>query len=189
MESAIDRLEQEIWAACVRQRLAQDPETLERWRSDQVSHIRERFIIDPMPPSLQPLVDEANTQWEHIESSFLSRRALMDKERFLSEFEAARSSLLQGTKEWGSFALIMGQRAWGVVRNLHWVNLFAWVLPTADPGNRSKHAAIGIMAAAIFYTEAMERHRDGAGTTLGDPLVAIDARWKLANLAITGGDS
>lgn len=185
MQSPIDRLEREIWAGCVRQRLAGDKETLDRWQSDEVAHITERFIVDPVPSSLRPLVDEAIVEWVQIESAFLSLIE-MDRGSFLKGFESARDAYLHRTRHWEPFASKVGAVARGVVRNMDWVNLFAWVLPQADREHGAHHAATAKMIAAVFYMEQLAKYGKHLDVVPEGLFARLEARWQLANLSVAG---
>jgi len=55
----IEKLEQELWNTCVIQYAAKDQETLDRWQRDEYAHIKERFLIQPMPSKLDKLFEKA----------------------------------------------------------------------------------------------------------------------------------
>jgi hypothetical protein len=99
MTSAIDQLEEALWGACVMQRPAPDDETMERWQTDEFSRLRERFIVRPMPDTLNDLVQRAVAQWQVREQNGCSALE-MTPARFLSDFERLRTDFLDGGPRW-----------------------------------------------------------------------------------------
>lgn len=177
MISPIDQLEESLWSTCVIQRAATDKEALERWQTDELAHVRERFVVRPMPAELGGLVQRALAQWQEREQAMCSRLG-MTREQFLNEFGKLRQDYSNGGRAWGIAVQSMSPSIQAAVRNMDWVNLFAWVLPQADPGRALEHRMVGRMVAAIFYVELLAKH----GNTDGQPaLRKIEARWRLAS--------
>lgn len=73
MTSPIDRLEEDLWGACVIQRAAPDKETVERWQTDELAHLRERFLVRPLPAELADLAGRALAQWQQREQAACAR--------------------------------------------------------------------------------------------------------------------
>jgi len=44
MTPSIDKLEREIWSICVLECAAQDQEAINRWQTDELSYLKERFF-------------------------------------------------------------------------------------------------------------------------------------------------
>lgn len=177
MNSPIDRLEQELWFSCVIQRHPKDQETINRWQTDEISHLKERFYVQPMPSSLNGLVQSALVQWQQIETKVCSNLG-MTREQFLKEFEEAREDFLNNGIKWDKAIYSMQNAVYGAVRNMDWVNLFAWVLPLADTEFLVKHREIGRMVTAIFYIELLSKCGfDDDNLYLRN----IEARWRLVN--------
>jgi hypothetical protein len=177
MSSQIDKLEQELWGACVMQRAAKNQETMERWQTDELSHLRERFLVQPMPPELNDLVQSALGQWQKIEEKVSSGLG-MNRAEFLMEFEKARQDFLDRGKEWQKAVTCMATKLYGAVRNMDWVNLFSWVLPNADTEHSEEYRAMGRMVTAIFYVELLSKYGHDYAN---DYLRKIEARWRLAS--------
>lgn len=178
MNSPISQLEQELWGCCVHQRAAGNKEMAERWQNDPFAYQQEGFVIERLPPSMLPLVEQAITEWKRIEGKVCSNLQ-MSREQFLEEFEKAWSNFQSGGNEWNTFARY-GSIVDGAVRNMDIVNLFAWILPAADPDRREEHRAIGRMVAAVFHTELLYK-----GASQADPNDAtfrrLEARWRLVD--------
>lgn len=177
--AVIDRLEQELWSQCVTQVAATDDETIQRWRNDEVAHIRGRFRVSIMQESTRPLVEAAASEWERIEVIFLKRMGGMTREQFLTEFTALREEFLNKTPLWIGKALGWGNIAYGAVKNLDWVNLFSWVLPQADPSHVEDHRQRGKMVTAIYYTEMLGKYGTSEAPNHQNILTRVDARWQL----------
>ncbi|MEQ8192359.1 MAG: hypothetical protein ABRQ39_30615 [Candidatus Eremiobacterota bacterium] len=178
-ESPINRLERELWNTCVRQVVAEDMKTAERWQDNPLDYMQEGFLIETMPASMKPLVEEAIIRWEEIEEKVLSR-IKMTREQFLEAFEKARDSYFSKTDEWKSFALRYGSIVYGAVLNMDIVNLFAWILPNADPARGEAYCSLGRMVTAIFYTELLYKC-DGEFNLNNHGLNKIEACWLLIN--------
>ena len=182
MESAIDIMEKEVWACCVRQRAAKGDATIARWQKDEYAHLKERYIVEPMPDTMQPLVEKALAEWQKIENAFCAAVG-MSPDEFLEAFEKARESFLMRFDKrdgvWQRF-ITNGNTLQGRVRNMDWVNLFAWVLPQADPANRERNIRVGKMVTACLYTEYMFKYALNVGAS-NEPLRLIEARWKLVS--------
>lgn len=173
MSSPINKLEEEIWVACVRQRAAEDQETTDRWQTDECSHLRERFFVRPMPSELDKLARDALEQWRQIENKVFANLG-MSREQFLNEFEKARESYLNKNTEWQMTIVKMQFALSGAVRNLEWVNLFSWILPVADKEHADEYKAAGRVITAIFYIELLAKQSQ-------DDLRRIEARWLIVN--------
>jgi hypothetical protein len=176
MNSPIDQLVQELWDECVIRRAAKDQEMAQRWQSDEISHLKEGFLVRAIPDELQSLVLKAIAQWEEIEKKKFNKFDL-NKERFLEEFEKARESFWIGNQEWRKFIVFIGSDVQGVFRNLDWVNLFSWILPKADPNHSVKHRTIGKMVTSIFYLELLSKYSKKPNGDINHPLNKIEARW------------
>jgi hypothetical protein len=181
MESPINRLERELWHNCVRQVNAEDEATAVRWQSNPWAWSQEGFVIEPIPSSMQPLVEQATTRWKEIEEKVCSDLK-MSREQFLTEFGKARVSFLAGSDEWTTFAAL-GHTVYGAVTNFDIVNLFTWYLPAADPDRRDQHQRIGRMVAAIFYTEMLFKCEGLSRLKISGDLAhtfdKLEARWRL----------
>jgi hypothetical protein len=177
MNSPIDNLEQALWGACVTQRAAQNQETIDRWQTDEFSHLTERYIIQPMPPSLNVLVQSALVQWQQIEEKVCSNLGI-NREQFLSEFNKAREDFLGRGREWEKTIISMEPVVYGAVRNQDWVNMFSWVLPKADKEHSEEYEVIGRMVTALFYIELLSKNGHDFES---EDLKKIEARWRLAN--------
>lgn len=178
MNSPIDKLEQELWNACVIQRAAQNEEAIDRWQRNELSHLKERFIVQTMPSELNGLVQSALVQWEQIETKLCSNLRIT-REKFLNEFEKAREDFLNRGNEYQKTVTSMQYKVYGTVRNMDWVNLFSWVLPNADKEHSDKYRTIGRMVTAIFYIEMLSKHGHDYEN---ENLKKIEARWRLVNL-------
>ncbi|MBF0397825.1 MAG: hypothetical protein HQK78_13685 [Desulfobacterales bacterium] len=183
MNSPIDQLVEELWGCCVMQRAAQDQATIERWQTNEIDHLKERFVVQIMPDSLKPLLEKAIAQWEGIEKKLLSHLK-MNREQFLQEFEKARNAYLRKNTEWHKFVSSVGLiiSYSHPVRNMEWVNLFSWILPAAHPDNEIEHRIRGKMVTSIFYIEQLLKETANPNTVvLGNPLGKIEARWLIVN--------
>lgn len=177
MNSPIDKLEHELWNACIIQMPAKDHETIDRWQSDEIAHLKECFFVQPIPLGLDELVKNALTQWQQIETK-VSLNLGMNREQFLKEFEKTREDFLNKGTEWEKAVESMQFELYGVVRNMDWVNLFSWVLPGADKEYYENHREIGRMVTAIFYIELLSKYGfDDENIYLRN----IEARWRLIN--------
>jgi len=67
MTLSIDELESEIWSICVMQRAAQDEETINRWQTNELSHLKERFLVQPLPLELKNMAHSALIEWQQLE--------------------------------------------------------------------------------------------------------------------------
>jgi hypothetical protein len=179
MTSSIDRLEEDLWAACVIQRAAPDEETVERWQTDELAHLRERFFVRPMPAEFDDLVRRALAEWHDREQAACSRLG-MTRDAFLGEFAKTREDYLGAGREWRQTSESLSPSIHGVVRNMDWVNLFSWVLPNADRERAEAHRMIGRMVVALFYVELLSKHGPGDQSL---SLRKIEARWRLVSLA------
>ncbi len=176
--SAIDQLAINLWGYCVSQRPAEDEDTMRRWQTDELSHLKERFLVRPLPPKLRGLVEDALGEWKEKEGIVLEKLG-MDIEGFLDTFEKLRKDFMSGGTQWQTDAISMYPAIRGAVKNLDWVNLFSWILPLADREKRESHKATGRMVTAIFYIELLARFNDY--TTSSASLNRIEARWQLVN--------
>jgi hypothetical protein len=103
MTSAIDQLGDALWGACVIQHAAPDDDAMERWQTDELSHLRERFIVRPMPDALDDLVRRALADWQGREQKLCA--ALEMPPRAVSErlrtaqggFPRRRTALANGS--------------------------------------------------------------------------------------------
>jgi hypothetical protein len=177
--SPIDQLESDLWIECVLQSLAEDDATIERWTNNEVVHIKERFIINPMPARMEPLLNQAEVQWKKIEYLVLTKLG-QTRDQFLKEFELAREHYISGSKEWEGYAIKMLCLS-GAVRNIAWVNLFSWIVPAAICTNIGKYRDIGRMVTAIFYSEQLSKHLSHPSEESIDILRRLEARWFLVN--------
>jgi hypothetical protein len=186
MRSPIDQLEERLWDCCVIQLAAQNQETIERWQTDEIAHIKERFAVQEMPNTLKPLVKAVIEQWKEIERKVCSRLN-MNQEQFLSKFEDLRRNFLKGNNEWREDVLLMEPVVYGAVRNMDWVNLFAWILPNADKEHYDEYRAIGRMVTALFYVEILSKYIQHENLPKNEnvyyddesALKRIEARWRL----------
>lgn len=187
MRSPIDQLEERLWGYCVIQLAAQNQETIKRWQTDEIAHIKERFAVQEMPNTLKPLVKAAIEQWKEIERKVCSRLN-MNREQFLSKFENLRRNFLEGNNEWREDILLMKPVVYGAVRNMDWVNLFAWVLPNADKEHYDEYQVIGRTVTAVFYVEILSKYiqhvnlpkYENVYDDYESGLKRIEARWRLA---------
>ena len=176
--SAIDSLIASLWGYCVSQRPAEDGLTIERWQRDELSHLKERFMVHPLPPELKSSVNSAILEWEAREDRVFKRLGL-NKDSFIHRFEKLREDFLKDGNMWQMEVMAIYPHIAGVVRNLDWVNLFAWILPIADRRNRAEHIARGRVVAALFYVEILARY---GGLTASDrALKSVEARWQIVN--------
>lgn len=173
----IDVLEEEVLTNCLMQSSANE-ETIKKWQTDEVAHLKERFIISPLPDKLRPLVDSALSQWQKIEVKILSKLNTT-KEEFLEKFKSARASFINGNNEWQIFIIDVGFAVRMAVKNLDWVNLFAWILPRADKENAQTYKETGLMMTAVFYSELLFKNLSIPQNK--DNLRRVDARWILVN--------
>jgi hypothetical protein len=173
MRSPIDRLEEELSWHCVTQCLAKDTATAQRWMTDPFAHLTEGFIINPVPIRLIPLIQEAQQQWQIREQQCLEGLGLT-RESFLETFAEIRRQFLSGQGGWHGAVSALSASVYDVVRNMDWVNVFAWILPRADAQHADVHRETGCVVAAIFYTELLLRHADK------NVMQRIEARWRLA---------
>jgi hypothetical protein len=174
----ISKLDQKLWDCCVRQRGATDDIVAKRWEHDPLAYQQEGFVIEPMPSSMQPLVDQAVTQWKQIEEKVCSNLK-MSREQFIDEFEKARSSFRAGNNEWKKFVRQYGPAVYGAVLNMDVVNLFTWILPAADTDRQEAHRSIGRMVAAFFYTELLYKSEQAVPDD--STFLKMEARWSLVN--------
>ncbi len=184
MDSPISRLEEELWESCVYRRVADDMETVERWQQDPLAFQLEGLTIKPMPAALEPLLEQAIASWKQTEAKICARLRI-SREQFLEEFEKARSGFQSGLGEWSEFAR-HGEIVYGAVLNMDVVNMFAWILPAADPGRQDELHQIGRMVVAVFYTEllykAVPDNFDGSRADPGSIIFRkMEARWSLVN--------
>lgn len=177
MASSIDKLAEELWDACVIQRAAENQETVNRWQADELSHLKERFSIRPIPPEMNELVQSALMEWQQIETNVCSHLG-KNREDFLNEFQKTREDFLNGGEEWQTTINYMQNKIYGAVRNMDWVNLFSWILPGADKDHSEEYRKIGRMVTAILYIEVLydygHNHESGY-------LKKIEGRWRLVN--------
>ena len=89
MISPIDQLEEAQWGACVMQRAAPDDETVKRWQTDELAHLRERFLVRPLPAELADLAGRALAQWQGREEAACSRLGIT-RDAFLRQFATLR---------------------------------------------------------------------------------------------------
>lgn len=180
MSSSINQLEQKIWECCVKQRPAKDRETAVRWQTDELSHLKERFVITPLPSNINELVQAALLEWHNIQNKVLLN-CRMDDEQFLVLFEKIRDDYLKNGNEWLSTVNSIYSKLYGAVRNLDWVNLFCWILPKADKEHAEKLTKIGKIVTAIYYIEMLANcgHDHESGI-----LKKIEARWCLVSNSV-----
>jgi hypothetical protein len=176
MKSAIDRLEEKVWASCITQRAAQDQQTIERWQRDHYAHLKERFIVSPIPATLNQLVEAALEEWQQRENRLFSSLG-MSREQFLDKFEKTRTSFLQGKNAWQGFVYQTGEAVYAVVKNMDWVNLFSWILPVANTEIADRLYITGRTVATIFYIETLWKNLDARPENFKN----IEACWKLAS--------
>lgn len=157
------------------QRPAQDEETVNRWQEDELSHLKERFLVRSIPSELNELVKSALVEWQQIEKNVCSNMG-MSREEFLNEFKKAREDFLNKGEEWQKIINSMQYIVYGAVRNMDWVNLFSWVLPIADKEHSEEYRKIGRMVTAIFYIEMLSKHGYDYENSY---LKRIEARWRL----------
>ncbi len=179
MQTSIERLEQELWSRCVKQRPPKDDEVFERWCKDELAHMRERFVIVRIPSDLNSLVEEATARWDQIETKVLGRLS-MDRQTFIEAFDKGYMQMVSGDTQWMTLLGLAGATR-GAVRNMDWVNLFAWVLPVADKPNRYVHLSRGRIVAAMFYIEVLARYGLSARDDASSPVGKIDARWRFVS--------
>jgi|GEM_PF-1488188 len=173
--SAIETLQEELWGACVMQRAAQDQEVANRWQTNELSHLKEGFRVQPMPDYLNSFVQDALAEWQQIENKACHN---LNRGQILSEFEKARDDFLNGGNDWRKIIAAMELSVNEAVLNIDWVNLFAWVLPNADKENAEEHKVTGRIVTAIFYIEQLIKH---GSHPEHNNLKRIEARWQLVN--------
>lgn len=178
MNTFIGQLEEELWWHCVQEHAADNQRLAERWQTDDLAHLKERYTVLPMPDSLRPLLEKALIEWREREKA-IGTRLQVTPEQFVDEFKKAREQFLKGNDEWSLFVNRTGRIAYGAVRNMSWVNLFGWVLPAADPHNEEQHRKTGRFITALFYTELLFKY--GNSQEQGNLMRRIEARWQLAN--------
>ena len=120
--SAIDQLAANLWDYCVSQRPAEDDQTIERWKRDELSHLKERFVVHPLPPKLKESVNDALLEWKEREDR-VCKKLNMSREAFLDTLEKLREDFLKGGTNWQMAVIEIYPAITGVVRNLDWVNL------------------------------------------------------------------
>lgn len=179
MISPIDQLEEALWGACVMQRATPDEETVERWQTDELAHLRERFRVRPLPAELADLAGRALVQWQEREESVCSRLGLT-RDAFLRQFATLREDYLHGGHDWQQHVALLAPAIHGAVRNMDWVNLFSWVLPNTDRERAEAYRMVGRMVVALFYCELLSRHGTDDESL---PLRKIEARWQLVSPA------
>ncbi len=179
MTSPIDKLEEALWGACVIQRAAPDEETVNRWQTDELAHLRERFLVQPLPAEFNDLAGRALAEWRDREHQVCSRQG-MTRDAFLSEFEKLREDHRGGGLEWRKTVASLAPKVYGAVRNMDWVNLFSWILPNADRERAEAHRVVGRMVVALFYVELLSKHGFDDQSL---PLRKIEARWRLVSLS------
>jgi hypothetical protein len=181
--SHIDALEGALWNACVRQRAATSQEQVERWQNDERAHLAERFLIAPAPVEFAAQIEAALTEWDAIESAVLAPpqegpfiHPCKDRRTFLDEFAEVRRLHLAG-EELPLPLMRECVKLAGRVRNMDWVNLFALVLPVADPERRAENLARARMVVAIFYMEKIGKVFLAPGSVDVEALRMVEARW------------
>lgn len=177
-QSPIDRLIEEVWDCCVIRLLPANSEMRERWENDEMTYLKEGFHLGPLPEELKPLASEALNQWDERQKKALNSLK-MDRDVFLREFRLIRSSYLEGGKEWVAPLLSMAHLLYGAVRNMDWVNLFAWILPLTDMENARVYIEAGQMTVALFYLEILYKYL--ANPQGFNALDKIEVRWKLVD--------
>jgi len=180
--SVIEELHDSLHYHCVLRLSAESESVMNRWDSSEFAYFKEGFKILPIPGDTKTHenVKNAQIQWNKKEKNIL--KALnMDKINFLKEFNKARDSHLAGTREWETFIFCSAPIVYGCVRNMSWVNLFAWILPLADKENHDKHKEIGLMVASLFYIEMLYKY--GKNTENSEALANIEAKWQILNLS------
>ena len=181
----IEKLQSVLSSACVAQRAATSREQIERWQTSEFSYLKESYVISPAPAELAPLIQAALAEWDQIEASILNPpqegsfiRARIDRTVFMDQFVQARALYLAGeplTQQLQRRCLSLR----GKVRNMEWVNLFALVLPVADPAHREENLARARMVVAIFYLESIGKSLMSPSTSDETALRKIEARWQL----------
>lgn len=184
--SAIDQLLSEIRARCVVQLGAPDEETAQKWYEDDFLHLTHGYLVNPMPADLEPLVQQATAEWKETEWRICERLGF-DRQEFLRKFEEARSDFLANGDDWQEFVLQTCPAVHGAVMNMEWVTLFSWLLPFSDHANANAHRDTGRFVAAALYIETLYDYklsgRYGANTLCRDPIMKLEARWRLASMA------
>ncbi len=102
----------------------------------------------------------------------------MDREQFLSQFETVRADFFDRGTDWKVTVGYLRDKLYAAVRNMDWVNLFSWVLPSADKEHSIENRATGRMVTAIFYIELLSKYGQDYEN---DILKKIEARWRLVN--------
>ena len=183
MSSPIEKLEEEIWAECVTRVAPADDQVLERWKNDEAAHLKEGFVFHKMPISMKPLAQQAVERWGQIEAQVLERLQA-DEDKFLKYFEEIRDSCLRGNDDWRPIVIRIGEIVYSAVRNMDWVNLFAWILPNVNPDEAATYKRLGRMVVAMFYIEFMMKHIDDCGIVIPDPEITrkkLENRWQMVN--------
>lgn len=183
--SAIDQLESELLDRCAVQLLAPDQETAQKWYNDDFLLLTCGYQVNPMPDGLEPLVQAATAEWKRTEGRICERLEL-DRHEFLTRFGEARADFLKNGDDWKDFVLETYPAVYGAVKNIGWVSLFSWLLPFADYENAKAHRDTGQFVIAAFYIETLYDYRlsgrYGANMICRDPLIKLEARWRLINL-------
>lgn len=187
--SAIDQLESELQSWCAVQLLAPDQETAQKWYDDDFLHLTRGYRVNPMPDRLQPLVHAATAEWKQTETRICEKLGL-DRQEFLRRFEEARSDFLKNGEDWKDFVLETYPAVCAAVKNMGWVSLFSWLLPFADYDHAKTHRDTGRFIVAAFYIETLYDYRIfdryGANMICRDPIMKLEARWRLASMTSAG---
>jgi hypothetical protein len=152
--SAIDDLTEALGAIAVRP-VTQGKEETQRWLSDLEAYTRARMgNVRPLSDRLRPLVERAMDEWRESERGFFGKQSRKEFVRWAAEsMELGRKTL---------DIVLFGERNAQnhTVRNIAWVDAFAWILPCADPQNAPDYRSVGQAMAAIMWCEAMLKWPD-----------------------------
>jgi len=151
-----------------------------KWMSDHKEWVRALMRnVQPLPDSRRLLVAEALAEWNEKEKAFLNaygsgktRSEFLDESRRMVDEVTATGEPLNPENisklEWkgvlngepfSDVGKIIGIGEYNArthtVRNMGWVNLFAWILPIADPGNAVEYRSVGAVMATIMLCGAV----------------------------------
>lgn len=189
--SKIDHLESDLWYACVRQRAPRDENQADRWRQDELAHLRERFVVTTAPPEFGHIITGALAEWDRIEAQILALDPVRPIDQpsatradYLAAFAEARESFLED-RTVSPQHLDIGVAVRGAVRNMDWVNLFAWVLPGAVPDDREALLDRARMVVATYYFEMIGKAVRFPNQMHDRLIKKLEAQWKLVTLGET----
>jgi len=177
MTPSIDKLEREIWSICVLECAAQDQETINRWQTDELSHLKERFLVQSLPLDLKNIAHNALIQWQQLEKNICLKLG-MDSIEILNVFESAWEDFLRNRNDLQEKISSLQSKVRGAVPNTNWVNLFSWILPNAVIEHSEEYRQIGRIVTAIFYIEMLSKY---GNDHTNSNLKKIEARWLLVN--------